>query len=372
MWGLIGLLLALAATWLRFRQAQVLREGAILPMTLIKPIRGLDEELAENLESIALSDSQAKLQTIIAIESPQDPAYPVAQAFARNHPEADIMVLLTGPSGDRMGKIHNMIEAIAKAKHPRIIFSDADVRATTEVLLATSRAFEQGFEAIFALPYHRRSGGLGGLLFQTAFNHSFAVFAALSDRLGNFRFFAGAWMAYRRETLEGLGGLSPFAHEIADDYAIGTAAMRAGAKISLLSVPVFLRETSEGAAETFNHLAKWSSIIHACLPGLYDAIPLMDQSLLSFILCALCFYTGLYVREAVAILIAVALVRAVVAFAQDRIFGSPLPWFGYALLPAASLVAIPLWISGFRSTIDWRGTRYKLRRGGRAVVVASM
>src|SRR5579885_372105 len=78
--------------------------GFSSPLTMIKPIKGLDDELDANLESIVASDPEGRLQIVIAIESADDPAWPAARAFADRHPGRDIEVLRAGPSGDRMGK----------------------------------------------------------------------------------------------------------------------------------------------------------------------------------------------------------------------------------------------------------------------------
>ena len=213
-----------------FGRRRPMPAGKVLPMTMIKPVKGLDDALVAGLESIVASDPERALELIVAIESEDDPAYPAARAFAARHQDRDVKVLITGPSRGRMGKAHNMIEAYRAAKHPRVIFSDADTEATDGLVRRTSEAFTQGYEAVFALPFHRRAPGPGGFLFQVAFNHGFGVGAALSWYLGAFRFAAGAWMAYTKEAIDRSGGLEPVAHAIADDFAISVRARRRGAR----------------------------------------------------------------------------------------------------------------------------------------------
>ncbi|MDE2510347.1 MAG: glycosyltransferase, partial [Elusimicrobia bacterium] len=162
-------------------------------MTLIKPVKGLDDDMEEGFRSIVEADPSKSLQILIALETAEDPAYPFARAFADAHPDRDVEVVLTGPSGPRMGKIHNMIEAFPRARHDRVLFSDADVRITAALLSDTARAFDAGADAVYAMPYHAFVPGPGGWLFLVAFNYSFCVPVALSYRLGKLRSFAGAW-----------------------------------------------------------------------------------------------------------------------------------------------------------------------------------
>ncbi|MDE2489987.1 MAG: glycosyltransferase, partial [Elusimicrobia bacterium] len=236
-------------------------------MTMIKPVKGLDDEFEAGLESLVASDPLKVLQTIVAFESEDDPAVPVARAFAAAHPDRDVTVAIVGPSGPRMGKIHNMIEALPLAERRFVLFSDADVRATPALLAESARAFSAGADAVYAMPYHADAAGLGGWIFQVAFNHAFCLPVALSYRLGRLRSFAGAWMGYTKEALERVGGLSPFANVIAEDFSLGLAAARAGLRQELLREPVRVSETGTSPGEAFAHVAKWASVIFWSWPA---------------------------------------------------------------------------------------------------------
>ncbi|MDE1976345.1 MAG: hypothetical protein KGI84_03675, partial [Elusimicrobia bacterium] len=62
------------ATWVYFRLSpRPAAENEILSMTVIKPVRGLDEAMIPGLEALVREDSEARLQIIIAMESAEDP-----------------------------------------------------------------------------------------------------------------------------------------------------------------------------------------------------------------------------------------------------------------------------------------------------------
>lgn len=375
--GAVSLWLALlwaclGASLLYFRRRAEAR-GPVLPMTLIKPVRGLDENLRENFESIAASESEGRLQVLIALESGEDPAYPVALDFAAAHPGRDISVVLTGPSRDRMGKIHNMIEALPRARHPYVIFSDADSRASPGLLCETGEAFARGYDAVFALPYHDPAPGLGGIMMAAAFNHCFCLPAALSLRLGLFRSCAGAWMAYSREVLQRVGGLEQFSHSIADDLAISSRVLAAGAKPYLTREFARLRETGASFREVAAHLAKWAMIVRWALPwpSLYLAMPLFNHGVLAVSLWLACEASGESLWLGRGLLLASLASRGLVAALQDILVGGiRMPWPHYLVVAFTDLGVLPFWVAGLRSTILWRGTRYRLHPGGRAEVLA--
>lgn len=355
----------------RLARAPAPPPAPLLPMTLIKPVKGLDEDLAGNFESIAAADPRNRLQVVIALESRQDPAWPVARAFAERHPERDVLVLEAGPSRGRMGKAHNMIEALARAKHPRVIFSDADVETTPRLLAETSAAFSEGNDAVFAVPRQRRGTGLTGVLLEIAMNHSFGLGAALGWRAIGFTHCAGAWMGYTRDVLERAGGLEPIARSIADDFALSQRVRAAGARGRLISAPVLLREAGATIPETLKHLQKWAIIIRWSLPLVYLAVPLLNLALLALALLGLSRFTGRHAEAATALAALSFGSRGLVALLYDSLAGEgalPLPW--YPLLCLIDLGALFFWLSGFRSQLSWRGTRYRLKWGGECEVVS--
>lgn len=360
-----------ACLWATARHfgARVPEMEPLLPMTLIKPVRGLDDGMRENFETIVSADPAKALQVVIAIETREDPAYSVARDFAQAHPDRDISVVLTGPAGPRMGKIHNMIEALPKAKRRFLIFSDADTRTTRGLLEETSRAFRDGCGAAYALPYHAPAHGLGGLCFLIAFNHFFSVPAALAYRLGVFHFYAGAWMAYTKEALEKIGGLEPFARIIADDASIGLKVSASGARKAFLRVPVWVSETGTSPKEAFEHLAKWCTMGRWVMPQGYLLIP----ALIPGVMAVLCWALGEVGGQAAlgrGLLAAYVLSRVIVGFIQDRLMtGRPMALPGYLALAVADLGVLVFWAAGFRSRLLWRGRLYRLRRGGMAEVL---
>ena len=364
-----GLWLCLAATARRFRGAPDAPCG--LPMTLIKPVKGLDDDMEEGFRSIVAADPRATLQILIALETEADPAYPFARAFADAHRDRDVSVFLTGPSGPRMGKIHNMIGALPRARHPYVLFSDADTRITPALLADTARAFRDGADAVYAMPYHAYAPGWGVWLFVVAFNHSFCVPVALTARAGKLRSFAGAWMGYTKDAIERIGGLPRFENAMAEDLSMGLAAADAGLRQELLRVPVSVSETGTSFGEAFLHVSKWATIIFWSWPAIILAAPLLSPGLAACAALALAAVTGRSMAPALAALAAATVSRVAVGFYQDRFFGGPrAPWWRYATLAFADLGALAFLPMALRRTVTWRGKTYRISLGGRGRVVS--
>lgn len=336
-------------------------------MTLIRPIKGGDDAMREAFASIPASDPGRTLQVVLALESEEDAAYPLAREFRDAHPDRDIEIVLSGPAGELMGKAHNMIAGLARAKHAEVLFSDADARLSPALLADAARAFAEGADAVYSLPYHAEADGIGGWWYMIAFNHNYSIPAALSWRLGQFRSFSGGCMGYTKAALARLGGIEPYAREIADDFALGAAARRAGMRQELLRVPVFVRETGAAPLEAYAHMAKWASIVFWTVPAAWLVAPLFSPTLLALAALALPGDAAL----PLAALAVATTARVLLAWLQDRrVGGYRKPLRAYWRLAFADLGGLSFWPLGLRRTIAWRGRRYRLYLGGRCEVVA--
>jgi ceramide glucosyltransferase len=345
-------------------------EEPLEPFTVIKPIKGLDDGLESNLRTLLDSDPEGRLQVLFALEAKDDPAFPIADKVAAAYPDRDVEVVLTGPSGGRMGKIHNMIEALPKAKHPFVVFSDADVRVDRAVLLETSRLFRGGADAVYATPYADGPATPGGFLMAAALNQSLAVWGALSYRIKKFRSFSGAWMGFRRVALAKVGGLEPFAHSIVDDFLIGEALRKSGARIELLKRIVIVREKASTPKEAIEHLWKWLTVVRHGAFRLYLGIPLVNQVLLGAVACILWIRLG-WAPLGILLFLLAASMRAVSAYAQDKgLLEQPFPKWMYAQLPVIDLAQPFFWAAAlFSRRVAWRGKNYVLSSGGKADVL---
>ncbi|MBI4051063.1 MAG: glycosyltransferase [Elusimicrobia bacterium] len=339
-------------------------------VTMIKPLRGKDAHLRENLQSFVDFKPKGKYQLLLAMESNSDPAYEAALEFQRNNPSEDIEIVLTGPSQDRMGKIHNMIEAVKKAKYSIVAFSDSDVRLDSQTY---SRTLETLFkaDACFLPPLYEAPKQLGSCIVAGYTNYFYFQTLAPAQMLGALNFFGGGFMMFRRVVLEEVGGLAPFAHHIADDYALGRALSKRGKKIRL--VPHILRIPSEPESlkNAFKHIRRWSIIIRSCLTAPYIFIPVAFLPLNALGLLIL----GLALQKmeglCVSLFFLAYFFRIASCFVQDVLLSKVLPPVWMYLLLVGLDLASPLWwgLSFLSNRIEWRGKHYKVRTGGEVVVV---
>ncbi|MBI3549654.1 MAG: glycosyltransferase [Elusimicrobia bacterium] len=345
--------------------------GPVDPFTVIKPLRGAEAGLEDRLRSLLEADEQGVLQVLFAVESADDPAYAAAARVAAEYPKRDARVVVTGPSGARMGKMHNLIEAYKHARHAAVVFSDSDVATDRALLVETTRALRAGAGAASAIPDASGARRAADVLVGVVFNHYFCAPCALLYKLGLVTAFAGSWMAFTKETIARIGGLERYERAAADDFSMGLAAQVLGAKTVLLPRQAALFERGGSLVETARHMLKWLKVGRWSAPPVYAALPLINGLLSA---CALCLLHAARFGElgwTARLLAGTAFARAVGAWVYDlACSGRRFPSWAYPAIPVLDVAGMALWAIGlFADTIEWRGKTYIILPGGSLEVV---
>src|SRR5262249_61679134 len=103
------------------------------PVTLLKPVCGLEKDLAENLRSACRQD-YPDYQVVLSAQKREDPAVPllfeIQAEFGKDRVEVVVDETQTAPNG----KIRNLLGAFPHAKHDVLVISDSDVRLRPDYL----------------------------------------------------------------------------------------------------------------------------------------------------------------------------------------------------------------------------------------------
>lgn len=337
-------------------------------VTLIKPLRGADRHLRANLETYAAHPPAGRFQILLAMESADDPAFAAAEAFRLAHPGMDIETVVTGPSGPRMGKIHNMIEAYKRAKHGLVMFSDGDVSVDTRTFPAALDVLVRADAGFFPC-YYQAPVDAGSAAVTLYTNHSFFLLLAPLELAGKVDFMWGGFMMVRREALEAIGGLEPLERKISDDASLGRALAAAGKRIAVAPFPVRMPTEPESPRAACHHLRRWGVMVRAFMGPRYWAMPaalLGQNAVLAALLGALAGHAAL----GTGLLGAVLGFRLASSLLQDALLaGRVMPAWCYAMLFVCDLMSLPVWaLPLFGDRIEWRGKEYRVLPGGEAVV----
>src|SRR5579863_1698465 len=108
--------------------------AAFPALTLVKPLRGAEAGLQENLAGFFRQDYPGPIQHLFGTSDPGDPALAVVEALRRDHPGSRVTVVsdprLHGPNR----KVSNLVNMLARAEHDVLVFADSDVGVPADYL----------------------------------------------------------------------------------------------------------------------------------------------------------------------------------------------------------------------------------------------
>jgi ceramide glucosyltransferase len=339
------------------------------PITVLKPVKGLEEGLYENLASLARQDYR-EYEIRIGAEDPRDPALEVARQVQADHPRARI-VLRSGIRRLGLNPKVNLLAALAEdAEHEHLLISDSNVRAGPHYLRETAAELEDPEVALVTnVLVGRHADRLGGVLECLHLNSFVAAGASLAKVAADRSCVIGKSMLFRRSDLDAIGGFEMASNVLAEDYVIGRGFETAGRKVALS--PCLVSTVNRGwTLERFvNRHVRWAQMRRRLsLPAYLGELLLNPIAWIVAAVCATTLAGRLDARLAGAAVAGIALKCGSDALLSRRLTGRT-PALAHALLiPAKDLLMAAIWtIGAFRRTVNWRGNLFLIDTGSRLV-----
>lgn len=340
------------------------RAPARSPVTVLKPLRGEDAALAENLRSFCRQDYPA-FQIVFGVADADDPAALVVRRLMAEFPAADLALVVDPRRNGINLKVANLRNMLPSARHELLVIADSDMRVAPDYLTTVTAP-------LVAPPVRGPATGLvtclyrgvsgGGLWSDLAclhINHGFLPQAIVADALGIGAGCFGATMALKRTTLEAAGGLAALADMLADDYALGQAVRRLGLAVTLSPHLIDDIAAEPGLGALFAHELRWARTVRLAAPSGYAG------SIVTYPvpLAALAAVLGAWPVAAPAMLVLALFCRAVTARVIDRSLRlAPAPLW---LLPLRDLLSFTVFVASFLGrSVAWRGRKFRVSSNG--------
>jgi len=369
--ALLLFFVGLAATWRHTRRRPPrggVADETLPPVSLLKPLKGLEDELETNLESFFQQDYPAPFEIVFATTEADDPALPVARRVAARHPEVPVRFVL---SDDRFGlnpKVSNLAGALAAVRYDLVHQSDANVRVEPGYLRSIVRemlATNASIVTSVVIGVGERS--VGAALENLQLSAYIAPGMCLALEAARITCVCGKSMLLRKSELEAeFGGLQSVRDVLCEDFVLGERYKRAGKTVVLSPTTVRNINADCGAERFFARHSRWLKMratLH--LPGF-----LADLLSNPIGLSAIAVVVGGFDSGVAAAAVAVTLTKTLadqfaVSLTRERF---PLRYLWLSVLKDLSLV--PLWVFAvFSRTVVWRGRKLRFGKDTRLVPI---
>ncbi len=334
------------------------------PITVLKPIYGLDKGLEENLLSLCRQD-YPDYQIVMAVQRTDDPALPLLRRLAAEFPAR--VTLVIKPSEPVVnGKVQNLVNALTAARHEILLISDSDVRLAPGYLSAMAAPLADA-NVGYVCSLYRSVGATRWFekLELLNLNADFMPSLIFSEVTKAARFCIGATVAFRASDLARIGGMAALGDYLVEDYELGRRLLGLGKRMVLVPHTVEIVADYPSFARWWHHQVYWDQNTWAANPTGFALTILARAVPFALAFAALRGFDGTGVDvflAAVAVRLATARWVAS-AYLGDR-EGAAALW----LLPLRDVLALISWYAALtRRSFEWRGHRFGLTRDGRIV-----
>jgi ceramide glucosyltransferase len=330
------------------------------PISILKPIRGLDREAYENYLSFC-RQNYPEFEILFCVTDDQDPAIPVIQQIIRDFPLRSIRLLIGSEPLGVSDKVNKLCRMAREARYDMLIVSDSDVRVEQDFLRATAAPFYDSRVGGVTCLYRGITDGSFAADIEAIGNSAdFAPGVLVAWLLGDLDFMLGAVMATTKQHLSNIGGFEFLVDYFCDDYELGNRLAATGHRVELSRFPVSIVYPRQTLAQAFRHQLRWNLSVRYSRPWGHFGLIFSQGLPWAFLGSALARTPAGAVDCIVAYLVLRIAMAAVVAgsTAMADILVLKQIW----LLPIRDAFAFAVWLASFfPQRIHWRDQEFYVR-----------
>ena len=332
------------------------------PISVLKPVRGLDRHTFENFASFCRQDYPVS-EILFAVADPGDPAAAVIRDLIDRFPEQSIRLVAGVSELGPNSKVNKLCRLAREARYDLLVVSDSDISAPPGYLRAVAAPFrDPQVGAVTCLYRGVPDGGVAGDLEAIGISTDFAAGVLVARRLEGLAFTLGATMAATRRCLEEIGGFEALLEFCADDFELGRRISARGRRIELADAVVSTECVPATAVELLKHQFRWAVTLRHSRPFGYVGRLVAGYGL-PWTVAVLAVVRPVWIASAYATA-CLALRLALAWIVGWRVLGDDTVRRRWWLAPAHDAVMFVVSVAAFFSNrIDWRGRSYELHRG---------
>jgi ceramide glucosyltransferase len=238
------------------------------PVSVLKPMRGLNRETYQNLASFC-RQQYPEWELLFCVDEARDPAVPVIRRLTAEFPHLPIRLLIGTPAAGTNNKVAKLCRLAGEARFDLLVASDGDIRVEPDYLRRVVAPFRHERVGVVTCLYRGLTGSdLWSQLEDVALTSSFLPGVLVARELG-VKFALGATMAVRRQALAAIGGFERLADAAADDHELGSRVADQGYQVELAHCTVETECGTRSFVDYFQQRLRWAIVTRESQPWGY-------------------------------------------------------------------------------------------------------
>jgi ceramide glucosyltransferase len=331
------------------------------PISILKPVKGTEESLTENLESF-FRLIYPKYEILFSVADATDPCIPVIEILRAKYPRVRSRLIVGDVNVGPNPKVNNLVRSYAQARHDWLLISDSNVRVEPDYLYIAAAPFTPEVGIVTAAVSGSAPSASGGWLESVFLNTFYARWMLIARHTGN-PVVVGKSMLFRKSEAERFGGIVTLGRYLAEDYMAGQAMALLNLRVEIMRQPIMQPIGNYSFKAFWSRHIRWGRIRKSQAPALFFFEPLFSfwlSGIAAAISLAHFFGFSWVVTLSVHGLLWLVSDLLIMRSMKGRVCLKAI----FAWLIRETL-SVPLWFHiSLGKTVMWRGRELTLSRGG--------
>ena len=354
-------LMVVTTVEMRKKVLYLVQEHELPPVSILKPLKGIDDQLEQNLRSFFTLDSP-RFELLFGVNDPDDPAIDLVKRIQKKYPEVDSKLIIDSRQVGLNPKINNLNNLYPLSTYQHLLISDSNVRVNNLYLKEMMGEYLKPNVGLVTSVFRGSQGKSFGAHLENLHLNTYIgpnVFAI--KRLIGKSITIGKSMLFSKEMIKKIKGFSALSDFLAEDHMLGVYVKKAGFEIRN-STHIIDNVNVNWPLERFlNRHLRWAKMRRTLNLFHYLAEPLSNPVFIALI--------GLIGRpdliSVYTFLLASAL-KTIIDVITARQLEADSKWYHYLLIPFKDILIGFVWLVPFVDRkISWRGNWFKISKGTR-------
>ncbi len=339
------------------------------PVSMLKPVRGVDFGSYENFASFCLQE-YPDYEILFAVNDNADPAVPLIRRIIADFPQRKIRLLVGAEQLGANRKVNKLARLAREAQNEVLVLTDGDVRVGPRFLReVVAPLADRKTGAVTSFYRGIAEKNLGAQIEAVGASSDFFAGVLMAGWTEGITFALGASIATTKEWLAKMGGFEAIADALADDYELGHRIAKAGGEVVLSREAVWTMYPAQTLLSFWEHQVRWARTVRLCRPLSYIGL-LFTQGLPGALLAALFapakWIAGIFLLAYVILRFAMAWTVGVWGVGDEVL--RRMIW----LVPLRDAIHFVVWLASFGSNhIRWGNVEYVIRQGRMVPIAGS-
>ncbi len=352
-----------------FEEKIEINEGFTPPISILKPLCGLEDNLKQYLISFIEQDYPL-YQVVFCVRDPDDPVIILVEELIASFPDHDLTLIKCDRIFGYNYKVSNLINGLPHCDYDFILIADSDIEVKSDYLKTIIQPFQEEKIGVVTCLYQSMGNDLISILESLNMSGNFIPRVLTAKQLEGVKFAFGSTILIRKKVLAEIGNFEQLSNNIADDFLLGNLPTKIGYQVKLVNYIV----THHIGKETFkNYLTRrirWLKCIRVQRLGGYLGM-IFTQGIVTITLFFIVTQFNLYIFILLLITYFIRLKLAYLVGIKYLSNPNSSQYLGLTIL--VDFISFYVWIMAlFGNKIKWREHEFIVNKNGELSLLSSV